>query len=65
MELTREMIGAFQNYLYEQEKSKATIEKYIRDLNKFYRFLADEMSVTKEKMICFKKELWKSIRLAA
>ena len=57
MELTREMIGAFQNYLYEQEKSKATIEKYIRDLNKFYRFLADEMSVTKEKMICFKKEL--------
>lgn len=57
MELTVEMITEFEAYLHEQEKSKATIEKYIRDLKKFYRFLEQEMEVTKEKMISFKQTL--------
>ena len=57
MELTVEMITEFEAYLHEQEKSKATIEKYIRDLKKFYRFLEEEMEVTKEKMISFKQTL--------
>ena len=33
--IMEEMIGNFKNYLYEEEKSKATISKYIHDLKEF------------------------------
>ena len=35
-ELTRELISNFKVYLIEEEKSKATLEKYIRDIETFY-----------------------------
>lgn len=65
MELTNDMITEFRDYLYEQEKSKATIEKYTRDLNKFYQFLTGEMEVTKEKMICFKQNLVEQYKISS
>ena len=34
--LTRELISKFKGYLIEEEKSKATLEKYIRDIETFY-----------------------------
>ena len=37
--LTRELITEFKGYLIEEEKSKATLEKYIRDIETFYRWL--------------------------
>ncbi|WP_215700894.1 tyrosine-type recombinase/integrase, partial [Clostridium sp. MCC353] len=57
MTLNVEMIFAFERYLYEQERSKATIEKYVRDLKKLFSYLAEDMELNKDKMIRFKQEL--------
>lgn len=38
-ELTNELILKFKNYLIKEEKSKATLEKYIRDIEVFYAWL--------------------------
>lgn len=35
MIITKECIAKFQYYLMEEEKSAATIEKYVRDVNVF------------------------------
>lgn len=51
------MISDFGKYLYEEEKSKATIEKYVRDVKKYYGFLSDEKCICKETMIVYKKYL--------
>ncbi|WP_215699471.1 tyrosine-type recombinase/integrase [Clostridium sp. MCC353] len=57
MILNVEMIPAFERYLYEQERSGATIEKYIRDLKKLFLYLSEDLEINKEKMIRFKQEL--------
>ncbi|MBT9777067.1 tyrosine-type recombinase/integrase [Clostridium sp. MCC353] len=57
MVLSMEMIPAFEKYLYEQERSQATIKKYIRDLKKLFTYLAEDLEISKEKMIRFKQEL--------
>uniref|UniRef100_UPI0015E15CAD tyrosine-type recombinase/integrase n=1 Tax=Clostridium sp. chh4-2 TaxID=2067550 RepID=UPI0015E15CAD len=57
MKLNMEMIPVFERYLYEQERSRATIEKYIRDLKKLFIYLAEDLEVSKDKMIQFKQDL--------
>ncbi|MFI3206249.1 MAG: site-specific integrase [Clostridia bacterium] len=37
-----EKIKEYENYLYEEEKSQNTIEKYISDIKKFAQFIKDE-----------------------
>lgn len=51
-----EYIEDFRNYLIREEKSAATIEKYIRDAGTFFRFLKGE-NVEKERVISYKKDL--------
>ncbi len=41
-ELTGELISNFKGYLIEEEKSKATLEKYIRDIETFYAWVGDK-----------------------
>ncbi len=43
MTITRELIEKFKIYLMEEEKSSATQEKYIRDVTRFFVWLADRM----------------------
>ncbi len=38
--ITKEIIDSFKNYLVENEKSTATIEKYMRDIRRFIEYLA-------------------------
>lgn len=45
--LTREMLGAYRQYLCMEERSQGTIDKYMRDIQSFYRWLLDK-PVTKE-----------------
>lgn len=54
--LTSESINDFNNNLYSEEKSSATIEKYMRDVKAFYCFALNS-SVTKEIVIEYKKKL--------
>lgn len=54
--LTQELIKAFRSDLEQEEKSDITIEKYIRDVQRFRNF-AGEQLVTKELVINYKKYL--------
>lgn len=55
--VTEKKLRDFGIYLYEQERSQATIDKYLRDLKKFFLFLGKDRNVNKEKMILYKKYL--------
>ena len=54
--LSDENIYAFREYLILQEKSPATVEKYLRDVRAFSLF-AGQQAVTKEQMMAYKKSL--------
>lgn len=55
--LEEEMIESYRDYLIEDEKSKNTIEKYVRDIGTFYRYLQDDRNVTKMRVIQYKAYL--------
>ncbi len=56
MKLTRERIQKFQQYLWEEEKSQATIEKYIRDITAFYSWYGNG-ELTKQTVLLYKVHL--------
>ena len=45
--ISQELIQHFREQLAEEEKSKATIEKYMRDITAFVRWLGADRSVQK------------------
>ena len=47
---------SFERYLTEEEKSRATVEKYLRDVRSFFRF-SNTGSISKEQMIAYKEYL--------
>lgn len=54
--LTEKEILAFREMLILEEKSKATVEKYVRDVRAFSAFL-NGSAVTKEAMMAYKQQL--------
>ena len=54
--LTKETLEQFKLHLLEEEKSAATVEKYLRDTAAFMAFLA-ENEATKELAMAYKQEL--------
>lgn len=54
--LTVEHLQNFKEYLFCEEKSTATIDKYCRDVRMFFRFAAGH-ELTKELTIAYKKDL--------
>jgi len=54
--ITNEQIRSFALHLHEDEKSEATVEKYIRDVNAFSSFLR-ERELTKQEVIEYKKQI--------
>ncbi len=54
--LTNELIQKFKNYLYEEEKSDNTIEKYIRDVTAFMMWLCG-VELNKVVVLEYKKSL--------
>ena len=55
--ITNELINNFKIYLYEEERSDNTIEKYMRDIRFFREWLQDR-SIDKSIVIEYKKELY-------
>ena len=49
-------ITQFLNYLQQEEKSAATVEKYLRDVRAFVAFIK-EQEVTKELVVSYKRKL--------
>ncbi len=54
--LTENQIAAFAAYLKSEEKSKNTVEKYIRDVRAFCTYV-DKTDITKETVIAYKNKL--------
>lgn len=54
--ITIDLIEAYSRHLILEEKSKLTIEKYLRDIKAFKMFINDE-DVTKESVIEYKRKL--------
>jgi len=54
--ITKKMIKGFKAHLYVEEKAKATIQKYITDLNKLVQFAAGR-EISKMLMISYKEYL--------
>ena len=52
--LTEEVIATFKMHLIEEEKSAATVEKYIRDVTAFALFTAGR-EITKELIVLYNK----------
>ena len=57
--LTKELIELFIQYLIQEEKSQATLEKYQRDLTAFMRFIGGS-EISKEVTIAYKQKLIQS-----
>ena len=53
--MTKEQLRLFKKHLQEEEKSAATIEKYIRDINAFYAFSGGE--IEKNTVIEYKQKI--------
>ena len=53
--LTVRKISSFKSFLIEEEKSDATIEKYIRDVNAFFSFSGSE--ICKDTVIAYKQKI--------
>jgi len=54
--LTEERVEMFRHYLEQEEKSSATVEKYLRDVRAFREYAGEEV-VTKELVLSYKKYL--------
>ena len=54
--LWEQQLTEFKNYLIEEEKSTATVDKYLRDVRAFFVFV-DESVVSKEITVEYKKYL--------
>ena len=56
MKLSTEQIREFTNHLIREEKGLLTVEKYVRDVNRFLLWLGDAV-LSKEKVLAYKAEL--------
>ena len=57
--ITKELINKFRQYLIEEEKATATVEKYTRDINVFAAWLG-EKTLDKETVLTYKESLTKN-----
>ena len=56
MTITKTLINNFKQYLIEEEKATATIEKYIRDITAFFVWISS-YELDKKSILCYKKYL--------
>lgn len=54
---TFDIIAILEEKMKKEEKSKATINKYVRDVRTFLRFMGEDAEVTKERVISYKNYL--------
>lgn len=58
-QMTEQNLLAFRAYLTEGERSKATVDKYGRDIRNFYEWLPPPKELSKDAVIAYKNELMK------
>ena len=60
IEISREQMEEFEDYLYERENARATIQKYLTDIRTFFRYLGDDLVVNKKRLLAYKEWLKES-----
>lgn len=55
--LDKNIMGKYRKYLYGEERSEATVSKYMRDIKHFYEHLPTQKVITKENLIAYKQSL--------
>lgn len=63
--LDRSMIGRFEAFLKADEKSRATVEKYVRDAGRFINYVGEEKPLTKETVISYKQHLAEHYKISS
>lgn len=63
--LKRELVQTFEEALKGEEKSRATIEKYLRDARKFLDFAGEGTKLTRETVLSYKQYLAENYALAS
>ena len=53
---TGEQLKEYEIYLYEQERSSHTVEKYLRDVRRFFAFI-EEKPISKQEVLAYKEYL--------
>lgn len=56
-EIEAEALKQYRDYLVHEEKSIATIDKYLRDIRTFEKWLGEDLQITKEKVMAYKEWL--------
>ena len=57
MEITDEMLAGYREYLRDEERSQATVEKYLRDVKAFVNYLGTGREVDRERVRDYKEAL--------
>lgn len=65
LRLSRSMLDAFRDYLKGEEKSRATVEKYVRDAGRFLEYAGEGREPTKELALAYKQRLAESYAIAS
>lgn len=64
--LDLKMMGNFKKFLFGEEKSEATIDKYMRDVMRFYDYMPeDDKRVTKEILVAYKNSLTEDYKVSS
>lgn len=56
-ELNPEQIEEFRDYLYERENAQATIQKYVTDIRTLFRYLGENRTLDKQRLLAYKEWL--------
>lgn len=62
--IDRKMIERFKEFLINEERSRATIEKYVRDVSVFVKFI-NSQELSKQKVIEYKRQLGKAYAVSS
>lgn len=60
IKIRRDQLEEFKVYLYERENAEATIQKYLTDVRTFYKYLGENLTVDKMRLLEYKEWLVKS-----
>ena len=63
--ISKEMLPAYREYLQDEERSRATVEKYLRDVRVFLEYVGENQVLGKERIREYKEELRERYKISS
>ena len=63
--ISKEMLPAYREYLRDEERSRATVEKYLRDVRVFLEYVGENQVLGKERIREYKEELRERYKISS